>query len=285
MVESFHREPSCERARSGGSRRCRPAAASWSIGTDADASGPPGRRPPGPHRSRPSHAIRAARAMAGLGHIAVPRLSSVRNGRCSAAGEVFTLAGRQTVWMPAGTVSGGLPLELADARPSGFLGRHFAAAHADLRLPARLADWSDHHVLLAMARRGEDLPGNPAPRRRVVCAMANAGHRFEDTGRLSRYPQKRPSRAIPPGHRPAVSGRSSASVLTDGTGSSNSPPALRILWRGAGVTCSSWKRWPSRWCRRTECPQPAPGLSRRLRTGSLKVNDLIGSGIADVSLF
>src|SRR5207253_10470286 len=31
---------------------------------------------------------------------------------------------------------------------------------ADLRLPPRLTDWSDHHILLAMSRRGEDLPGN-----------------------------------------------------------------------------------------------------------------------------
>ena len=59
-----------------------------------------------------------------------------------------------------GTVMSGLPAELADARPSGFLGRHFAAVHADLRLPPRLSDWSDHHILLAMSRRGEDLPGN-----------------------------------------------------------------------------------------------------------------------------
>jgi hypothetical protein len=62
--------------------------------------------------------------------------------------------------MPGGTVSNGLPIELADARPSGFLGRLFPAIHADLRLPARLADWSDHHILLAMSRRGEDVPGN-----------------------------------------------------------------------------------------------------------------------------
>jgi len=57
-------------------------------------------------------------------------------------------------------VVSGLPPELADARPSGFLGRYFAAANADLRLPPRLSDWSDHHILLAMSRRGEDLPGN-----------------------------------------------------------------------------------------------------------------------------
>jgi hypothetical protein len=81
-------------------------------------------------------------------------------GRAVSAGELITLAARQSVWMPVGQVSDGLPIELVDARPSGFLGRHFAATHVDLRLPARLADWSDHHILLAMSRRGEDLPGN-----------------------------------------------------------------------------------------------------------------------------
>jgi hypothetical protein len=81
-------------------------------------------------------------------------------GTARVEGELLTLAARQTVWMPGGTVSNGLPIELADARPSGFLGRHFGAMHADLRLPDRLADWSDHHILIAMSRRGEDLPGN-----------------------------------------------------------------------------------------------------------------------------
>jgi hypothetical protein len=81
-------------------------------------------------------------------------------GTARSEGELLTLAGQQTVSMPAGTVTDGLPTELADARPSGFLGRHFAAMHADLRLPARLLEWSDHHILLAMSRRGEDLCGN-----------------------------------------------------------------------------------------------------------------------------
>src|SRR5207302_2980414 len=82
------------------------------------------------------------------------------SGAAVSAGELITLTAHQTAWMPVGTVVGGLPAELADARPSGFLGRHFAAVHADLRLPPRLSDWSDHHILLAMSRRGEDLPGN-----------------------------------------------------------------------------------------------------------------------------
>ena len=82
------------------------------------------------------------------------------SGAAVSAGELVTLAAHQTAWMPMGTVVDGLPPGLADARPSGFLGRHFAAVHADLRLPPLLSDWSDHHILLAMSRRGEDLPGN-----------------------------------------------------------------------------------------------------------------------------
>jgi hypothetical protein len=89
-----------------------------------------------------------------------PVFRILEDGNPCSAGELVTLTARQTVWLPGGIVSAGLPLEIADARPAGFLGRHFAAAHADLRLPARLDEWSDHHILLAMARRGEDLPGN-----------------------------------------------------------------------------------------------------------------------------
>ena len=82
------------------------------------------------------------------------------DGTAQSAGELVTLAARQSVWLPAEHIENGLPIELMDARPAGFLGRHFASIHADLRLPSLLTDWSDHHVLLAMSRRGEDLPGN-----------------------------------------------------------------------------------------------------------------------------
>ncbi len=81
-------------------------------------------------------------------------------GTAESAGELITMAARQTLWLPANAVAAGLPIELADARPSGFLGRHFASIHSDLRLPARATDWSDHHILIAMSRRGEDLTGN-----------------------------------------------------------------------------------------------------------------------------
>ncbi len=89
-----------------------------------------------------------------------PLFRITATGAAVPAGELTTLAAHQSVWMPAGTISEGLPVELMDARPAGFLGRHFASAHADLRLPPRLTDWSDHHILLAMSCRGEDLPGN-----------------------------------------------------------------------------------------------------------------------------
>jgi hypothetical protein len=89
-----------------------------------------------------------------------PLFRVAESGAAVSAGELITLVGRQSVWMPAGRVSNGLPIELVDARPSGFLGRLFAATHADLPVPTRLADWSDNHILIAMSRRGEDLPGN-----------------------------------------------------------------------------------------------------------------------------
>jgi hypothetical protein len=53
-----------------------------------------------------------------------------------------------------------LPWFLMDTRPQGFLGRAFVQAHAELALPPHLAHWNDDHILLALVRAGEDLPGN-----------------------------------------------------------------------------------------------------------------------------
>ena len=46
------------------------------------------------------------------------------------------------------------------AAPRGFLGRSFTGRHTDLGLPEDASNWSDHHILIALSRRGEDLPGN-----------------------------------------------------------------------------------------------------------------------------
>lgn len=57
--------------------------------------------------------------------------------------------------------SDGLPWWLYDMRPQGYLGRAYVARHgAELGLPARLAEWSDTHVLRALLAHGDDVVGN-----------------------------------------------------------------------------------------------------------------------------
>ncbi|MEO6918802.1 MAG: type II toxin-antitoxin system HipA family toxin YjjJ [Collimonas sp.] len=57
--------------------------------------------------------------------------------------------------------SEGLPWWLFDMRPQGYLGRAYATRHgAELRLPERLVDWTDSHVLRALLAHGHDLVGN-----------------------------------------------------------------------------------------------------------------------------
>jgi len=90
----------------------------------------------------------------------LPLIRISDSGHAESVGELITLAGRQSLVLPGAELHDGLPVELADMRPAGFLGRHFAARHADLRLPDRVTEWGDHHVLLAVSRRGDDLPGN-----------------------------------------------------------------------------------------------------------------------------
>lgn len=55
----------------------------------------------------------------------------------------------------------GLPWWLFDVRPQGYLGRAYNNQHGSrLGLPTRLTDWNDSHVLRALLRQGDDLPGN-----------------------------------------------------------------------------------------------------------------------------
>jgi hypothetical protein len=81
-------------------------------------------------------------------------------GKPHAAGNLVVLAGRQIAWLPAGEVFEGLPPEVADMAPSGYMGRAFPGQNPDLPLPPRISDWSNDHILLALARRGVDLGGN-----------------------------------------------------------------------------------------------------------------------------
>jgi hypothetical protein len=54
----------------------------------------------------------------------------------------------------------GLPPVVVDMAPQGYLGRNFADHHQGLGLPRLLRDWNDDHRLIAVARRGEDCPGD-----------------------------------------------------------------------------------------------------------------------------
>ena len=106
-------------------------------------------------------------------------------GAAVSAGELMTLAARQSVWMPAGRVSDGLPIELVDARPFGILGatlrrdscRSSAAAATD-----RLVG-SSHPDRDVSSRRGPSR--EPHRRRGILCSMASAG-------RCRRNPQRLP---------------------------------------------------------------------------------------------
>jgi hypothetical protein len=82
------------------------------------------------------------------------------SGSATPVGEIVTLAVAETAWLPNAAVFSGLPPEVSDASPSGFIGGAFAARHPDLGLPARPRDWSAGDVLHAVSRRGDDFPGN-----------------------------------------------------------------------------------------------------------------------------
>jgi hypothetical protein len=102
----------------------------------------------------------ARQTLQGLSSDHFPAFRVDDSGKIAPAGELITLANEQSIWLPDEVALDGLPLEMQDIAPRGFLGRSFARRHADLALPDNVSNWSDHHVLTAVSRRGEDLPGN-----------------------------------------------------------------------------------------------------------------------------
>jgi hypothetical protein len=96
----------------------------------------------------------------GLSTDEFPAFRVDEQGEISQSNTLITLAGTESVRLPDVSVIDGLPVEIHDAAPRGFLGRFFARRNPDLGLPENVTDWSDHHVLSAVTRRGEDLPGN-----------------------------------------------------------------------------------------------------------------------------
>lgn len=63
-----------------------------------------------------------------------------------------------------------------DIAPRGFLGRSYAQHHGDRGLPEDVANWSDNHILIALSRRGEDLPGNLVVGRESFDRFQNLQH-------------------------------------------------------------------------------------------------------------
>lgn len=84
-------------------------------------------------------------------------------GKTSDFGRMVALPGGR-FWVDEadgpGELHAGLPWFLQDMRPQGFMGRMFAQAHPELRLPGDLRHWSDDDVLRALVQAGDDLPGN-----------------------------------------------------------------------------------------------------------------------------
>lgn len=84
----------------------------------------------------------------------------------------------------------GLPWFLQDARPAGFLGRAVPTLHPELRLPPRVVDWSDEHVLTWLTQHGVDAPGDlilgSAALDRVLARETSTV--VESRDRASRYP-------------------------------------------------------------------------------------------------
>ncbi len=109
-----------------------------------------------------SHATRYGlrRELQTIGASEVPIFRVNAEGQPAPVGRLVFLAGEESVWLPGGMVFDGLPPELADMRPTGFMGRSFTSRFPELPVPARVDDWSDQHTIVALARRGEDMPGN-----------------------------------------------------------------------------------------------------------------------------
>jgi len=109
-----------------------------------------------------SHATRYGlrRELQALGASEVPLFRVDAEGQPAPVGRVVFLASEESAWLPGGIVFDGVPPEIADMRPSGFMGRAFTTRFPELPVPERVDDWSDEHTIIALARRGEDLPGN-----------------------------------------------------------------------------------------------------------------------------
>jgi len=97
-------------------------------------------------------------------------------GGIEPAGTLVTLAATESVWLPDENIIDGLPPEMHDIAPRGFLARSYAQHHGDLGLPEDVTNWSDNQILIALSRRGEDLLGNLVVGRESFDRFQNLQH-------------------------------------------------------------------------------------------------------------
>ncbi|MBJ6799319.1 type II toxin-antitoxin system HipA family toxin YjjJ [Geomonas propionica] len=87
-----------------------------------------------------------------------------QDGNASSIGVLSAIGHDEYLWQPKGEGAvqyKSLPWFLSDLRPDGFTGRAFVRRLSEaLSLPSRIFDWTDDHVLVALACRGEDVMGN-----------------------------------------------------------------------------------------------------------------------------
>jgi hypothetical protein len=111
-------------------------------------------------RSRKYTRIRDVRGLGG--DFPIYKIDS--EGNAHLLGDLLAVAQEEFLWKfreGSEQLFRSLPWFLADLRPDGFVGRAFVRQqHQDLRLPQRISDWNEDHVLTALAQRGEDTMGN-----------------------------------------------------------------------------------------------------------------------------
>ncbi|MDD2366024.1 MAG: type II toxin-antitoxin system HipA family toxin YjjJ [Desulfuromonadaceae bacterium] len=85
-------------------------------------------------------------------------------GNANQTGTLYAVAQDHFLWSPLNAreqLFRSLPWFIADLRPEGFVSRAFVRQlNAELGLPPRSLDWTEDHVLSALAHRGEDTMGN-----------------------------------------------------------------------------------------------------------------------------
>ncbi len=111
-------------------------------------------------RSRRYTKIRDVRGLGGQ----FPIFKIDPEGNAHLIGTLYAVAQDHFLWTPLNAreqLFRSLPWFIADLHPDGFVGRAFVRQlHEQLGLPPRTVDWSEDHVLSALARRGEDTMGN-----------------------------------------------------------------------------------------------------------------------------